>query len=178
MMQVDKDGVIVSKNYYTIDNPPPFVDNPKLYTNVQPVMKWNKERTELVQVGVKDVDKEINAAAVGITPYALLERVQHGDASAIPDNSNLQYGDVSDLPTTEAEYHSIRNAGIDSMESLEAETKEYVRKLNSKKSGVGNPSQVPDVPSPASSTPVQVSKVETEGVSSEAGNQEGTKKGD
>ena len=178
MIQVDKDGVIVSKNYYTIDNPPPFVDNPKLYTNVQPVMKWNKERTELVQVGVKDLDKEINAAAVGITPYALLERVQHGDASALPDNSNLQYGDVSDLPTTEAEYHSIRNAGIDSIESLEAETKEYVRKRNSKTSGVGNPSKMPDVPTPSLATPVQVSQNETKGVPSEAGIEEGTKKGD
>lgn len=88
--------------YYTPHCRPTHVDNPRLYTNVQPVFKWNKDRTELVKVGERDVDKEIQACAVGITPYELLERTQSLDAPEFRKTTGF-YEDVTALPETTGE---------------------------------------------------------------------------
>ena len=85
--------------YFTPHCRPTHADNPALYTNVQPVYKWNKERTELVKVGERDVDKEIQACAVGITPYDLMERVQSMDAPELHRKTGF-YEDITSLPET------------------------------------------------------------------------------
>ena len=73
--------------YYTPHCRPKHVDNPRLYTNVQPVFKWNKERTELVKVGERDVDKEIQACAVGVTPYELFGAHSIARCSGVQENN-------------------------------------------------------------------------------------------
>ena len=79
---------------------PSHEDNPALYVNKVPVFKWNKDRTELVKVGERDVDKEIQDASIGITPYDLIDRIQRlGDDSPLHAKEGFG-GDFTDFPET------------------------------------------------------------------------------
>lgn len=64
------------------------------------IMQWNKDQTALVKVGERDIQKEINAAAVGVTPYELLATVlKTGDESLLSQNEGAS-GDFSGMPET------------------------------------------------------------------------------
>lgn len=65
---------------------------------VQPVYSWNDDHTALVQTGEVNTDEEINAAAVGVTPYEIIDRVSRtGDESPLHQRAG-RFGDVSGLP--------------------------------------------------------------------------------
>ena len=67
------------------------------------VMGWNKEYTALVKTGERNVQDEINAAAKGITPYEVFDRVSKtGDVSLLGEDSGF-YGDASGAPETISE---------------------------------------------------------------------------
>ena len=64
------------------------------------VMQWNKEHTALVKAGERDIQKEINAAAEGVTPYEVFDRVSRsGDTSLLGEDTGF-YGDASGAPET------------------------------------------------------------------------------
>ena len=64
------------------------------------VMQWNKEHTALVKVGERNVQDEINAAAKGLTPYEVFDRVARtGDDSLLGEDVGF-YGDASGAPET------------------------------------------------------------------------------
>lgn len=64
------------------------------------VMQWNKDRTALVKTGERDIQKEINAAAEGVTPYEVFDRVSRsGDTSLLGEDTGF-YGDASGAPET------------------------------------------------------------------------------
>lgn len=80
-----------------------------------PVALVYKEKApgELVEVGKRDLQKEYNAAAVGITPYEIFDRcVKTGDLSALDDYSD-KGGDVdaSGLPDNLADAVAAIDAG-------------------------------------------------------------------
>lgn len=157
----NEDGEIV---YYSPRVRPSQEDNPALYKNVQPVFKWNKERTELVKVGERDVDKEIQDASIGITPYELQERCQRlGDDSLMNVKQGF-YADVTGAPETLGEACDLAR-GLDvAQESIEKKGHENVQSKVAPKpaNGVGGlggggvdlPSENVEkiVPAPASQT--------------------------
>ena len=64
------------------------------------VMQWNKDHTGLVKTGERNVQDEINAAAKGITPYEVFDRVARtGDESLLGEDNGF-YGDASGAPET------------------------------------------------------------------------------
>lgn len=64
------------------------------------VMQWNKDHTALVKSGERNVQDEINAAAKGITPYEVFDRVaKTGDQSLLGEDTGF-YGDASGAPET------------------------------------------------------------------------------
>ena len=67
------------------------------------VMQWNKDHTALVKSGERDIQKEINAAAEGVTPYEIFDRVSRsGDTSLLGEDTGF-YGDASGAPETLAD---------------------------------------------------------------------------
>ena len=110
---VDANGevTLAHPNFFTQLDLPPAVGQ-SFPPNKRPVLKWNKERTALVDTGkVRDIDAEIQAASVGITPYDCLERVQGNLdrlGEVLPDSSaSTQDMDVSDYPQTLAEEKAV-----------------------------------------------------------------------
>ena len=70
---------------------------------VADVMAWNKDQTALVKTGERNLQDEINAAAVGITPYEVFDRVaKTGDKSLLGEDTGF-YGDASGAPETISE---------------------------------------------------------------------------
>ena len=66
-------------------------------------MQWNKDHTALVKTGERNVQDEINAAAKGITPYEVFDRVARtGDESLLGEDNGF-YGDASGAPETISE---------------------------------------------------------------------------
>lgn len=53
---------------------------------IEPVFSWNKDHSALVQVGERDVQAEHDAAAVGVTPYEVIDRcIKTGDLLNLSD---------------------------------------------------------------------------------------------
>lgn len=94
-------------HYYTpLDLPPVGKED---CPNVPiPVMVWNDDRSALVKKGERDLQAEIDAAAVGLGVYDLLRRAQHGDTSSF-DGQPI-YGDFTDNPETLSEAKDVTDA--------------------------------------------------------------------
>ena len=78
---------------------------------VADVMAWNKDQTALVKTGERNLQDEINAAAKGITPYEVFDRVaKTGDKSLLGEDTGF-YGDASGAPETISDaYKMLSNA--------------------------------------------------------------------
>lgn len=89
---------------------------------IVPVFIWNEKHTALVKTGERDLQKEIDAAAVGLTPYEIIDRmVRTGDDSLLAQGGEGQYGDFTGLPETISDAKKILSAGEDAAEALSQE---------------------------------------------------------
>lgn len=80
---------------------------------------WNEDRSELVEVGEIDIQKEIDAAAVGQSAAEQIKRILQGDLSPFADGEPT-YGDVSDVPDTYGEVVAAKEEIDAKVEELKA----------------------------------------------------------
>lgn len=84
---------------------------------------WNENRTELVETGEVDIQKEINAAAVGTGTAAEINRLLKGDTSVLVPAGDGDYSDVSEAPDTYGEIVTAAAEAKAKAASLDAEAK-------------------------------------------------------
>ena len=83
------------------------------------VMQWNKDHTALVKSGERNVQDEINAAAKGITPYEVFDRVSKtGDVSLLGEDTGF-YGDASGAPETISDADKMLSDGAAQQAALD-----------------------------------------------------------
>lgn len=84
---------------------------------VRPVFSWNKDGTALVKTGEVDIQAEIDAAGVGITPYEIIDRMtKTGDASPLEASKGV-YADASDIPDNISD---IKRVSLEAKSQLDA----------------------------------------------------------
>ena len=87
---------------------------------VRPVFSWNKDGTALVKTGEIDIQEEINAAAVGVTPYEIMDRLaKTGDESPLHASDGFT-GDVSDVPDNMADVNRVVIKAKEELDRLSA----------------------------------------------------------
>lgn len=103
-----------------------FPENPG--DKVRKQYLWNKDRTALEEVGEVDIQKEIDAAAVGQSAAEQIKRIYQGDLSPFADGEP-QYGDVSGVPDTYGEVVKAKEDLDAKVEELKAADQENKKKL-------------------------------------------------
>jgi len=157
---VKKPEAVKKPVYYTQDNLPPVTYNDCPNVPV-PVMAWNDDRTALVQVGQRDLQAEIQAAAVGLGVYDLLRRAQHGDVSCF-DGAPL-YGDFTDNPETLSEAKDVVDASEKVKDYLNGQPKQVATGPQPASSSAASGASAPDQASEEKKSSSQASQVEAKG---------------
>ena len=106
-------------------------------SKVRKVYGWDESGKRLVQTGEVDIQEEINAAAVGVTPYEIMDRLaKTGDESPLHASEGFA-GDVSGVPDNMADINRVV-----------IKAKEELDQLSVKESSPVSPAPSP-APSPA-----------------------------
>ena len=126
------------------DVPPASVKTPAGDAVVD-VLQWDEKHTSLVKTGVRDLQKEVNAAAVGVTPYEVIERaVRSGDLSLFGQDSGSVV-DVSNVPDNVSEVHSQIAAGVAAQAELVAQSAEAAKAAEAVKAAEASASSKSEV---------------------------------
>lgn len=107
---------------------------------VEPVFTLNEKSGDLVQTGERNLQEEVNAAAVGVTPYEIFDRyAKTGDLSPLNEKQGTTGDvDVSDMPDNLSDADRAIKEGSSVLCGLEKAPKE--------------PAKAPAEPAPAPST--------------------------
>ena len=158
--EVKKPEAVKKPVFYTQDNLPPVTYNDCPNVPV-PVMAWNDDRTALVQVGKRDLQAEIQAAAVGLGVYDLLRRAQHGDVTGF-DGVPL-YGDFTDNPETLSEAKDVVDASEKVKDYLNGQSQQVARGAQPSSSSAASGASAPDQVAEEKKSGSQTSQVEANG---------------
>lgn len=90
---------------------------------LRPVFNWNKEGTALVKTGEVDIQADIDAAAVGITPYEIIDRMtKTGDSTPLEASKGV-YGDASNIPDNISDINRLSLDAKSQLDAIEAAEK-------------------------------------------------------